>query len=226
MKKSKLILFSIFIFCISFLKLNAASFNLSSSTYNVSPNGSFTINLGGDCIGRVDLTISNGTLSTSSVWVEQQYITVNVTAGSSGVVTITATPVTGFSDADANLYNPGSRTISVNISSNSSSGNSNNNGNRPTTPSIKKSENNNLKNITINNGELNPSFNKDTLEYKINLNADITKININAETEDSKAIVEGTGEKDLKPGNNFIEIKVIAENGNEKIYKINAYVDE
>ena len=73
---------------------------------------------------------------------------------------------------------------------------------------------------------MNPSFNKDTLEYKINLNADITKININAETEDSKAIVEGTGEKDLKPGNNFIEIKVIAENGNEKIYKINAYVDE
>ncbi len=93
----------------------AASFGLSSSSKQVAPNSNFTISVGGDCIGRVNLSVSNGTLSTSAVWVEENYQTVTVTAGASGSVTVTATPEVGFSDSDANEYKPGSRTVTVNI---------------------------------------------------------------------------------------------------------------
>lgn len=224
MKQIKKIIIGMAIFLATILPLDAASFGMSSSSYQVAPYGTFTINVGGDCIGRVDLYVTNGTLSTDSVWVEQGYISVRVTAGTSGVVTVTATPVVGFSDADANLYNPGSRSVSVNISDNSSSGSTGNS--RPTTPSVQKSSDNNLSSLTINNGELSPSFNTDTLEYKVELNKDVTKLTITATGRDQKAKVEGTGEIDLKPGNNLLEIKVTAENGDVKVYKINAHVDE
>lgn len=219
MKKLKILVMGITLFFISLLPLDAASFGMSSSVKEVKPNGTFTINVGGDCIGRVDLTVSNGTLSTNSVWVEQGYVSVRVTAGGSGVVTVTATPVTGFSDPDANMYNPGSRKVSVTISNNPSSG-------KPSTPGVQKSGDNNLSSLTVNNGELSPAFNADTLEYKVELNKDVTKLTINATPKDQKAKVEGNGEHDVKPGNNYIEIKVTAENGNIKVYKINAYVDE
>lgn len=219
MKKMKILLIGITLFFISIFQLDAASFKMTSSVKEIKPNGTFTINVGGDCVGRVDLTVTNGTLSTNSVWVEQGYTSVRVTANGSGVVTVTATPTAGFSDPDANEYNPGSRKISVTISNNPSSG-------KPTTPSVQKSGDNNLSSLTVNNGELSPAFNVDTLEYKVNLNKDITKLTVNATPKDSKAKVEGIKEYDVKPGNNYIEIKVTAENGNVKIYKINAYVDE
>ena len=119
MKKIKLIIFSLLTIVLWTNTVNAASFNMSSKISSVAPNGSFTISVGGDCIGRVNLSVSNGTLSQSSVWVEQNYVSIKVTAGGSGKVTVTATPATGFSDSDANIYNPGSRSVSVNITSGS-----------------------------------------------------------------------------------------------------------
>lgn len=119
--KNKLIrvLTIIFSFLVGTIALSettfAASFALAASTSEVAPGGSFSISVGGDCTGRVNLKIAGGTLSDSAVWVENGYTRVSVTAGSSGTVTITATPEPGFSDADAEDYNPGSRTVSVKI---------------------------------------------------------------------------------------------------------------
>ena len=93
----------------------AASFNLSKSVNQVAPGGTFTVSVGGDCIGRVDITVSNGTASETSVWVEENYKSITITAGNSGSVTVTATPVAGLSDPDANLYNPGTRNATVPI---------------------------------------------------------------------------------------------------------------
>lgn len=225
MKKYNLIILSLMMMIISIIPLHAASFSLSSSTKQVSPNGGFTISVGGDCIGRVNLSITNGSLSTSSVWVEQGFTTVNVTAGSSGQVTITATPVTGFSDPDANIYNPGLRSITVSIAS---PGQTVTTPTRPTTPTqtIKKSNDNNLSTLTVNNGELVPNFNSSQTEYSLNLSADVTNLLIEATPSDSKAKVDGTGEKTLTPGTNNIEIVVTAEDGSIKKYIIKAYVDE
>lgn len=91
------------------------SFGISASSSTVAPNGTFTVKIGGECIGRVDLTVSNGTLSENKIWVENGYNSVSVTAGSSGTVTVTAIPYEGMSDIDANLYEPGSRSVTVTI---------------------------------------------------------------------------------------------------------------
>ena len=223
MKKIKLIIFSVLaiLFCCS--SVNAASFSMSSKVSSVKPNGTFTVSVGGDCIGRVNLSISNGTLSTSSIWVEQGYVNVTVTAGGSGKVVVTATPVTGFSDSDANIYNPGARSVSVNIASNNTTTPT-----KPTTPdtSNKKSSDNNLSSLSVDVGELSPAFDKSKTEYNLNLPASTNKIVIKGTLSDSKAKVNGLGEVTLKVGENVINITVTAENGSKKVYVIKAYVDE
>lgn len=229
MKYRKLIVFAIISMFLFISPATAASFNLTSSTKQVSPNGTFTVSVGGDCIGRVNITVSNGTPSTSSVWVEQGYQTITVKAGSSGSVTVTASPVIGFSDPDANIYNPGSRSVTVNISSPSNPSTSQTKPTTQTKPPVQapvKSSNNNLSSLTTSIGELSPKFNSDTNEYSLNLPGDITSIKIDATSSDSKAKINGLGDVSLKPGNNTINITVTAENGSTKDYKINVYVDD
>ncbi len=233
MKRFFLLIFSIFtIFTIFFVgeQVDAASFNLSSSTNQVSANATFTIKVGGDCIGRVDLKVSNGTLSQSSVWVEQGYVSVSVKANSSGVVTVTAIPVTGFSDSDANIYNPGSRSVTVRIvaqGNTSSSINKPNNGGAVSNGGTvsKKSGNNNLSSLTVSEGKLSPKFVSSNTTYSLKLSELVKEINVSAKTDSNKAKVSGLGNISLQPGDNKIEILVTAENGDKKVYTINAYVD-
>jgi len=245
MKKIKLFISTFLLFLLILpLNVDAASFSMSASARQVSPNGKFTVRVGGDCIGRVNLSVSNGRLSTSSVWVEQGYVTVNVTAGSSGTVTVTATPTTGFSDADANEYKPGSRSVTVNISSgttskpsvskpskpsssSSSSHTSNTNNSKPSDKQEEnKSNDNKLSSLKVSEGKLSPSFNANKHEYSLKLPAHITSLTVSAQASHSKAHIEGTGKKKLRPGNNNIEITVTAENGSKKTYTIKVYVDD
>ncbi len=248
MKKRYLIILILFTLILIILggSVKAASFKITASKTNVSPNETFSISVGGDCIGRVNISVTNGTASTSSVWVEQNYQTVNIKAGGSGSVTITATPTAGFSDADANEYKPGSRSVKVTIVSpntstpsekpNTKPGNSGNNNNTNSniknpvkneqTVTEEKSSNNLLSSLSINSGILTPNFDANVSEYSVDLSKGIKTISISAESQDSKARIEGTGEIELKPGENLIDIKVIAENNEERIYKIKAYAYE
>ncbi|HKK95485.1 MAG TPA: hypothetical protein VJ916_04055 [Anaerovoracaceae bacterium] len=91
------------------------SFNATSSVSSIDPNGTFVFNVGGQCCGRVNISVSNGSASQSSIWVENNTVPVNITAGSSGNCTVTATPAEGMSDLDANLYSPGTRSVTVGI---------------------------------------------------------------------------------------------------------------
>lgn len=221
------------------LPVKAASFSIRASKTQVQPNETFTITVGGECIGRVNINVSNGTTSTSSVWVEENYKTVTITAGGSGSVTVTATPVVGFSDSDANEYNPGARSVTVQIEQASTNTPSNTNSvqtpannNKPTTnPQTPKYEdtrstNNMLSSISTNIGNLSPEFNTNTSEYTVQLPKEATSIIINATASDNKARINGVGEIKVEPGDNVIVITVIAENGAERKYTINAYVDE
>lgn len=211
--------FYLFIFLLMFFPfcVKAASFSISSSSKSVAPNKSFTVKVGGDSIGRVDLSITGGTLSTSNVWVEQNYVSVTVTAGSSGNVVITATPATGFSDPDANLYNPGARKLTVAITDSPS---------KPSNSGEKKPNDNFLKNLSVSEGELSPSFAAEKLEYSLNLKADVKQLNIKAEPKDAKAKISGIGDVDLKVGENVIKVIVTAQDGSKRTYTINVYVDE
>ena len=82
------------------------------------------------------------------------------------------------------------------------------------------SKDNDLKSLSVEGYGLIPNFDKNILEYKLTLDQSVEKVKINASANDSKAKVNGTGEFNLSNGENVFEIKVTAENGNEKKYKI------
>lgn len=88
------------------------------------------------------------------------------------------------------------------------------------------SKNNYLKSLTVEGQKLNPSFNKETLEYSLELENGTESITVSASKEDSTASIKGTGIISLDEGTNLIEIIVTAQNGSTRTYKINATVKE
>lgn len=83
-----------------------------------------------------------------------------------------------------------------------------------------------MSSLTIEGYNLDKEFKKDVTEYSVVVENDVKKIKINAQLDDSSAKVEGTGEVEVKEGNNKIEIKVTAEDGSTKTYVINVTVKE
>lgn len=95
-----------------------------------------------------------------------------------------------------------------------------------TKPPTIASTNNDLSSLKVEGVELTPVFSKSILEYSVELEPGTEKINITATPEDGKATVTGVGEVGVVEGGNKLEVKVRAENGDEKTYVINAMVKE
>ena len=89
-----------------------------------------------------------------------------------------------------------------------------------------RSKDNNLSSITLSEGTLSPEFNASTTEYSVSVGGSTEKITLNASANDAKAKVSGTGEQTVVPGNNRFVIVCTAENGAQKEYIVNVYVDE
>lgn len=208
--------------------VEAASFSVSASASSVKPNATFKVSIkANDCIGRVNLSVTNGTISgDKSVWVENNTVSVTVKAGSSGNVKVTATPQTGFSDGDGEPFNPGSKSVTVKVNTSTNTGGNTGGNSGGNTTTVTKSKDNNLSSLTVSSGTLSPEFKSSTTSYTVNLDGNATKITLSAKANHSKAKVSGIGEKNLKVGNNSFDIKCTAENGSVKTYKVNVYVDE
>ena len=88
------------------------------------------------------------------------------------------------------------------------------------------SSNNNLSSLSIEGYDIEPAFNKDTLEYTVKLKPETESININASKEDYRSSIIGAGNVLVSEGANTIKIDVVAQNGNIKSYIINAIVEE
>lgn len=172
------------------------------------------------------LSLSNGSLKPSF---NSNTTTYSATINTSSVV-VNAKAKSDYSVISGNIgkvnLKPGSNTIKISVTSESGSTKTytinintpqSNTGNDA--ENNNKSNNTNLKSITLSKGSI--SFNKDRTNYDISVNSDINNIEVNAITEDSKAKVTVSGNKNLKVGNNKIEIKVIAEDGSSKLYIIN-----
>lgn len=86
--------------------------------------------------------------------------------------------------------------------------------------------NNYLSSLSIKGYDLNPKFDKDTLEYTINLPGGTTNIEVTAEVAEKTSRVNGTGTLEVSEGKNTKEIVVTAENGNTKTYTLKINVDE
>ncbi len=222
------------------VKAASASISLSTSSKSISINNTVTVTVtvseSGGKLGSWNYEISHDssklTLISGS---EGQYGEVgdgNITSKSytlkykaiapgTATINVNNADIRDWDSEESLNVNKGSVTINIiNPSSNSSS----NSGS--SSSSVTKSSDNNLKSLNIEGVNLNPEFNKDTLEYNIELASDTTKIKVNAEVNDSKAKVSGIGEIEVKEGTNKIEVVVTAENGSTKTYIINAYVKE
>ena len=93
-------------------------------------------------------------------------------------------------------------------------------------PTREYSSNNYLKSLAIDGFDISPSFDKETKEYSVEVPNDVEKVVIKATKDDSSASISGDGEIKVTEGLNKIEVKVTAENGNEKVYVINVTVKE
>ena len=80
---------------------------------------------------------------------------------------------------------------------------------------------NTLDSITVSDCTLDPVFNSATTEYSCTVKNNISSVTVNATATSTKSKVRGLGTKDLSVGKNTLPIRVIAEDGSEKIYNVN-----
>lgn len=83
-----------------------------------------------------------------------------------------------------------------------------------------KLRNRNLKALTVSGYDINPVFNKNTVEYYLTVSNDVTSLKVTALPENDAAKVTITGDTDLKGIENDILITVKSEKGLTKTYKI------
>lgn len=83
-----------------------------------------------------------------------------------------------------------------------------------------KEDNNYLSSLTIEGVTLDPSFDKDTTNYKATVGKDVDSVEVKAVAESSKSNVKVEGNKNLKDGENTIKITVTGEDGNKKVYLV------
>lgn len=219
--KIKHLLFMLLLSFVFTLKVSAFSITGQTSV-TVGSSVSVKIEASG-LIGRFDVSAQGAISGSSSIWLENNTTTLTFSANQVGSASITVN-ATDVSDENGNTFT-GKRILYITVkdkSSGTSSGNK-----KPSVDINKKySSNNYLKSLSIEGYDLEPAFDKNTLEYNVTLDVDTELIKINAETEDSKATLKGIGEVKVSDGTNEINIIVTAENGNEKTYKINAIVKE
>ena len=188
----------------------AGSLGVSANRTSITQGDSVTIYVKANGLaGKFTVTSSNsGVLSggTSGEWIENDTKSYKFISKNTGTAKIIINPV-DVADLSNNQKYSGSKSITITV-------------NKPR----EKSNNNNLKGLSIDNATLTPDFNKDTLEYRVELESSVEKININATKEDGYASVDGAGEKEVAEGENRFEIVVTSETGNKKTYTIIANV--
>ena len=90
----------------------------------------------------------------------------------------------------------------------------------------KESSNNYLDNLYVHEGPLDPVFNKDKLEYDVEVPFGTEQLTIDVSLADSTATYEIIGNNNLNTGTNEVQVKVRAEDGTTKIYKLNVLVQD
>lgn len=199
----------------------AAYVSVKASATSASPGQTVSVTISSDCIGKVNLSASNGTLSTNAVFIDGAQ-TVSLKVGNSGTAVVSATPV-DMSDSNGNPVSIGASSASISIkTASSSTGTTTSAGNTGTTNSDtnQKSSNANLSNLGIKPNDFS-GFKAATTTYNVTVPVDVEEVEVYATAQDSKAKVSGTGKKQLEKGQNTATVTVTAEDGTKKTYTIN-----
>lgn len=164
-----------------------------------------------------DITVSEGTLTPEFNSNITSY-TVNVDGNISSIdvsATLTDSRATIISGTGIHPLNVGDNNIVIRVESESGSILDYN------INVIRAKKNiNDLSMIKVDGKEIE-NFSSDTLEYDLgDVNYSKTKINVEAVLKDVDSSVKGDGEISLKTGDNEIVLTVIAQNGEEKTYKL------
>lgn len=214
MKKIIYSVVAIIMFLVFGSTVMAAGYTISLSSSSVTKGRSVTLYIRcSDATGGFSISSSNSnvaSLSSSTVWCENNTESVGISTTTTGSATITVKPLS-VADGSGNDLSLGAKSLTLSVT-------------EPVV--VKKSTDANLSSLEVEEGTLSPEFKKDTLEYTVELPAETTKINIKAKASDSKASVKGTGEREVSDGSNKLEVVVTAEDGTVKTYVINANVKE
>ena len=81
-------------------------------------------------------------------------------------------------------------------------------------------ESNKIKNLSVNEGSLSPSFDKEIQNYDIYIPYENESLSLNVELEDENSSFEIKGNKNFKVGENKVEIEVTSKSGNKRIYTL------
>ncbi len=194
------------------------SVNKSSETLNVGQTTTFVITAA-NCGGKFTITSSNTNVAIVDVsedWIENSSKEVKITAKSSGTATITIN-AEDVATTDAQEVK-GSKTIQITVKEKETS-NSGNNTNSGTITTTKKSSEARLSNFGITPNDFT-GFKRDKTEYSTTVPNSVKEVTVYATPLDKNAKVEGTGKVTLKEGNNTVSVKVTAEDGKTKTYKL------
>ena len=99
LKFSMVIVFTLLILLLLSVKSNADSVGISASVSKVEPGKTFSVTVSANnAAGDVNLSVTNGSASETSFWLDNSSKTITITAGSAGTVTVSVRPVdvTGY----------------------------------------------------------------------------------------------------------------------------------
>lgn len=204
---------------------NAASISLTPSKATAEAGENVNVTVSSDCVGRVNLTVSNGKISTNKVWIEGGTQTVTVTVGNSGTTSITA------SAQDNMLSNNGvdvpvsAITKSISIKSatiSNNNGKSSDISNSDTQKTQTKSNVATLSNLGIKGQYDFTGFTSSKTSYSVTVPNDVESVEIYASKGQNGQKISGTGVKQLQEGANAVNVVVTAEDGKTtKTYTVN-----
>ena len=232
----KILLIVIFAFAIWMFTdyANAAYISISLDKTTASPGETISGTISSDCVGRVNLSSSNGTISTDKVWIEGGSQSFTITVGNSGTASISASPEGGvMSSGGTDITVEGASTIISIATSNgssssggstsdssSSSSSGSTTGVSTTSTSEQESSNANLSNLGIRPNDFS-GFTPGTTTYNVTVPEDVETVEVYATAQDSGATISGTGNQTLEYGENALSVVVTAEDGTTKTYTIN-----
>ena len=238
MKRKYIIILILTLVLLPLKALAAGGFGVSNSSVSMYPGETMTITISSyNAVGKLNISSSNA--GVASVNIGSLFIqnpgssgSITITANSVGSSTISVVASDNFATMDEEILAGQTQTIVVNVVERpvptpepapvqqpNNNKNNNNNGHSNNVTKSDKSTNNKLKSLSIEGYKLDKI---DENNYSLTVPNNVTSINLVAEAEDSKAKINGIGNKEIVVGENIFEIIVVSESGSEN--KINVKV--
>ncbi len=194
--------------------VNASSFSVTAAQTTLNPGGSTTVTVSTDCIGRFNISCSNGSVSQTKLWLEGSSASFTVTAGQSGTTTVSISPTNPLSTSNGQKVNLDAKSISFSINSSSgggSSGGSSNGG----SSSSSASNNANLSNLGLRTYDFT-GFRAAITSYNVTVPNNVTSVQVYASVQASGAKYSVSGNTNLQVGTNPVKVTVTAPDGKTK----------